>query len=81
MRSQLINALTGARSVNVSDSLDSETSDIKVTPWTFSRRRFKLVDTPGFDDTKLSDTAVLKKIADFLQARSVAPIPKSIHRC
>jgi predicted GTPase len=67
----LINALTNTESANVSDSLGSETSEIKVTPWIFSRRRIKLVDTPGFDDTKLSDTAVLKKIADFLQNRSV----------
>ena len=76
---QLINAMTKKRSVNVSDSLDSETSDIKVTPWIFSRRRFKLVDTPGFDDTKLSDTAVLKKIADYLQSRCVASTVKLMH--
>jgi predicted GTPase len=68
---QLINAMTKTKSATVSDSLESETSAIKVTDWTFSRRRFKLVDTPGFDDTKLSDAAVLKMIADFLQAMSV----------
>lgn len=62
--------MTKSASANVSDSLASDTSDIKVTNWKFARRRVKLVDTPGFDDTVLSDIAVLKKIADYLQARS-----------
>jgi hypothetical protein len=65
----LINSLTGRKSVKVSDKLASDTSEIKVTDWTFARRRVKLVDTPGFDDTYLSDTEVLLMIADFLQGR------------
>ena len=30
-------------------------------------RRVVLIDTPGFDDTSLSDTDVLKMIAAFLE--------------
>lgn len=36
------------------------------------------VDTPGFDDTNLKDTEILKAIADWLTAtyRLFAPIPE-----
>jgi hypothetical protein len=35
-------------------------------PFELDGRRITLIDTPGFDDTRKSDTDVLKMIAAFL---------------
>lgn len=45
------------------------TKDVEQSPvFTVGGRKVCLFDTPGFDDTYLSDTEVLKRIAGFLAA-------------
>jgi len=53
--------------MKIGHNLESLTRDIETTSWTFQRRQILLVDTPGFDDTFLSDTEVLAMIAEYLE--------------
>ncbi|KAL4077614.1 hypothetical protein J3A83DRAFT_1632104 [Scleroderma citrinum] len=55
--------------VKVGHSLQSETSEIQPFSWTTKDgTKVKLVDTPGFDDSRagMTDTKVLKMISNFL---------------
>jgi len=66
---QFIRLLTGDENVMIGQDIESETRDVQA--WIFgeeSGRKVAVVDTPGFDDTRddMTDTEVLKKIADFL---------------
>ncbi|KAK2459340.1 hypothetical protein APHAL10511_008643, partial [Amanita phalloides] len=69
-KSSFIKLLSGDTSIHVGDSLESETSEIQVVPFRDPEtgRNVTIVDTPGFDDSRagISDTKVLKKIAEFL---------------
>ncbi|THU97593.1 P-loop containing nucleoside triphosphate hydrolase protein [Dendrothele bispora CBS 962.96] len=69
-KSSFIRLLTGDTDVAVGDSLESETSEVKVVSYRDpeSGRNVKIVDTPGFDDSRagVSDTDILKSIAEFL---------------
>ena len=71
-RLQFINVLTGKTSVTIGDSLESETADVEVIRFIDDNtgRKVTIVDTPGFDDSRqgVTDTDILKKIADFLLA-------------
>jgi hypothetical protein len=68
--SQFIKLLTGDENIVIGHNIDSETID--VMPYILydqnSDRKVVLVDTPGFDDSRLdvSDTEILRRIADFL---------------
>ncbi|KAI6147923.1 P-loop containing nucleoside triphosphate hydrolase protein [Pisolithus tinctorius] len=56
--------------IHVGHSLESETSKIQPIQWVNNDGvKIKLVDTPGFDDSRegLTDTDVLKMIATFLE--------------
>ncbi|KAI5993739.1 hypothetical protein F5J12DRAFT_726660 [Pisolithus orientalis] len=56
--------------IHVGHSLESETSEIQPIQWVNNDGvKIKLVDTPGFDDSRegLTDTDVLKMIATFLE--------------
>jgi len=64
----MINTLTNEASVKVGHGLESATRKIEVVDWTYKKNRYKLVDTPGFDDTYLSPTEILTEIAMFLRA-------------
>ena len=58
-----------AKSVKVGHGLESETNRVQPFPWvTEDGTRIKLVDTPGFDDSRkgVTDVQVLKMIATFL---------------
>jgi hypothetical protein len=44
-----------------------------------SRDRIVLVDTPGFDDTYLTELQVLQRIADWLEKTSVVPSASCFH--
>ena len=59
-------------SVPIGDSLESETADVEVIRFIDDNtgRKVTIVDTPGFDDSRqgVTDTDILKKIADFLLA-------------
>lgn len=66
---QLINLIAGKPVVKVGEDLKSCTSSIEhvIVPHpTDSSRRIILVDTPGFNDTCLSDVEILKRIAFWL---------------
>jgi len=67
---QFIRLMSGDTSVDVGDSLESETSKIQVVRFfdQASGRNVVLVDTPGFDDSRagVTDTDILKEIAQYL---------------
>ena len=63
---QFINVASGS-SLRVGTGLGSCTSDVKLADkFTLDGRTVILIDTPGFDDTSMSDTDILKVIAAFL---------------
>ncbi|CAO2649617.1 Nn.00g070020.m01.CDS01 [Neocucurbitaria sp. VM-36] len=67
-KSTFINHLTDS-DIKVGHGLESCTDNIGIYPcWFEDRRRFYLIDTPGFDDPYLLDSEVLKMIAYFLAA-------------
>lgn len=54
-------------SMIVGEDLESCTSAVQTCkPFELDGRRVVLVDTPGFDDTRTSDTDILAMIAAFL---------------
>jgi len=58
--------------IKVGHSLKSETSEVQPVCWDAQDgTRIKLVDTPGFDDSRegVTDVQVLKMIATFLTER------------
>ncbi|KAF5371458.1 hypothetical protein D9615_009642 [Tricholomella constricta] len=70
-KSQFLNDVADAKVFKVGHDLDSETG--VVNPQTVSyvdgygqNWRLTLVDTPGFQDTNMSDTEVLEKISDWM---------------
>ena len=64
---QFINLVSGSK-LAVGEDLDSCTSSISYTnPFEVSGNTVRLVDTPGFDDAKISDYDVLKTVAHGLQ--------------
>ncbi|KAF4966909.1 hypothetical protein FSARC_5473 [Fusarium sarcochroum] len=69
-KSTFIQHLTG-QVVRIGHSLHSETSSIQEVHFKLGGRDVTLVDTPGFDDTILSDTEVLTILANWLQASFV----------
>ncbi|KAJ4490086.1 P-loop containing nucleoside triphosphate hydrolase protein, partial [Lentinula aciculospora] len=72
-KSSFIRLLTNNSGVKIGNNLDSQTSDVQIFRFkdNVSGRNVVLVDTPGFDDSRndITDTAVLKKIAEFLLSK------------
>ena len=69
--SQFINLASGSKLV-IGDELKSCTSTVQAaTPFTLGNRTVTLIDTPGFDDTKISETDILKMIALYLSTTYV----------
>lgn len=69
---QFINAAAGQNVTSVGHGLSSCTSKIQAISIPYPRdttRRIVFVDTPGFDDTFIEDTEILRRIAVWL-ARS-----------
>jgi translation elongation factor P/translation initiation factor 5A len=65
---QLINKIVGTTRTTASDSLRSCTREMQSVEYFDSQgRRITLVDTPGFNDTNLSDLVVLELIANWLK--------------
>lgn len=63
---QFINLLSGS-DLRIGTELESCTSDVQISrPFEVDGHTITLIDTPGFDDTKLSDTNVLNMIAAYL---------------
>ena len=68
-KSSFINTLSrdGPSRARVGRTLQSCTSEIECFPCVDHRgRRYNLIDTPGFDDSRISDAEVLSKFARFL---------------
>ncbi|KAK6823710.1 hypothetical protein RU639_006286 [Aspergillus parasiticus] len=65
-KTTFITALTGDN-LTVGHGLNSCTKNIDVAETFINGQRVHLIDTPGFDDTDLSDTEILKTIATYLQ--------------
>ncbi|KAF8064446.1 P-loop containing nucleoside triphosphate hydrolase protein [Lyophyllum atratum] len=65
-KSSFINLLSGAN-LQVSGELESCTTSVQTTnPFELDGHRVTLIDTPGFDDSRLRDTDVLAMIAAHL---------------
>jgi len=66
-KSTFINTVSGSQKMAVGKELHSCTKHIMDTRFTIDGHNVRLVDTPGFSDTELSDTEILKRIAEWLQ--------------
>ncbi|KAF9476216.1 hypothetical protein BDN70DRAFT_186278 [Pholiota conissans] len=65
-KTSLINLLSGS-DLRIGRDLESCTDDVQVSkPFDLDGQMISLIDTPGFDDTNLSDAAVLNMIAAYL---------------
>jgi predicted GTPase len=69
---KFINLATGV-DAGVGHDLESFTSEIGIIKMTFLGCNVVFVDTPGFDDTKRSDSDILKMISDWLELTYVIP--------
>lgn len=65
-KSSFIHLATGDSSAKVSNSLHSCTDKIQPIGCLHHGRKFVFLDTPGFDDTKMSDATILANIAEWL---------------
>ncbi|KAJ6537016.1 P-loop containing nucleoside triphosphate hydrolase protein, partial [Mycena capillaripes] len=68
-KSSLIQLITGDQSIDIGESLESETFEIKDFRFgDHTGRNVRLVDMPGFDDSRsgFTDTDILKGIVGFL---------------
>ncbi|KAF8164269.1 P-loop containing nucleoside triphosphate hydrolase protein, partial [Mycena galopus ATCC 62051] len=68
-KSSLIQLITRDESIDIGESLESETFEVKDFRFVdHTGRNIRLVDTPGFDDSRpgFTDTDILKGIVNFL---------------
>jgi len=68
-KSSFIGLVTGASNVQVGHNLMSETSEVACHSFSHRGRTITLVDTPGFDDSDLSDRDILMKLLAWLKQR------------
>ncbi|KAG8166465.1 hypothetical protein KVR01_002154 [Diaporthe batatas] len=67
-KTTFISKVTGRTDLQIGHDLTSCTREIQVAEAKTDGQTVRLVDTPGFSDTRLSDTEVLQMIADHLAA-------------
>ncbi|KAH8903541.1 hypothetical protein BR93DRAFT_884954 [Coniochaeta sp. PMI_546] len=67
-KSSFINLLLEpeTKKVEVGHDLDSCTANVEAIPFNVDGFHGSIIDTPGFDDTYLTDTAVLRRISDWM---------------
>lgn len=65
-KSHLIHQITQSDEVKIGHGLLSETQDVHAYSITVDNRVITLVDTPGFDDTFMTDALVLEKLATWM---------------
>lgn len=58
----------GTEEAEVGHGQESCTSDVTPMPFQLDHFKGSIIDTPGFDDTHLSDTQILEKIANWMEA-------------
>ncbi|KPM39242.1 hypothetical protein AK830_g7311 [Neonectria ditissima] len=68
-KSFLINQLAGRDVVKEGKDLDSCTHECQMIPVDIGNTKTLLIDTPGFDDTKRTDSEILNEIARLLAAQ------------
>ncbi|KAH7351274.1 P-loop containing nucleoside triphosphate hydrolase protein [Rhexocercosporidium sp. MPI-PUGE-AT-0058] len=66
-KSTFIKTVSGRNDVVVGDSLCSETSEVRAYEFLHNNKQYILVDTPGFDDTKRSDSQITEQILTWLK--------------
>ncbi|KAL7269004.1 hypothetical protein RUND412_008346 [Rhizina undulata] len=67
-KSNFISKLTGgAFSPVVGHGLASCTQSVHAFPAIYNRRRYRFIDTPGFNDTNISDAQILKELSVWLE--------------
>ena len=59
--------------------LSSCTADVEAIPFDIDGHRGSIIDTPGFDDTYLTDTEVLRRISDWMDMTLVPNTPTASH--
>jgi predicted GTPase len=65
-KTSFVNLASGSN-LQVGQDLESCTLDVQTSvPFELDGRKVTLVDTPGFDDTNMSEVDVLRKIIDYL---------------
>ena len=69
---KFINIATGV-DAGIGHGLESCTSEIGIIKMSLPGSNVVFVDTPGFDDTKRSDSDILKMISDWLEITYVGP--------
>ncbi|OAL42937.1 hypothetical protein IQ07DRAFT_553401 [Pyrenochaeta sp. DS3sAY3a] len=67
-KSSFIKLVTRDERIKIGHGLESETSEVKGYETCIKGQKIVLVDTPGFNDTFLSDSDVLKMIAEWLES-------------
>ena len=65
---EFANLAAGSR-LGVGEGLESCTSSVQNCSCSLDGRQIELVDTPGFNDTNVSDIDILQRIADYLKQR------------
>ena len=73
MPSKFTQSASDGTQEHIGSSLHSMTREIIVSSFIMNGLTVDLIDTPGFDDTTLSDTTVLGIIAAYLAELSVSP--------
>lgn len=66
-----------AKKVEVGHDLDSCTASVEAIPFCIDGFHGSIIDTPGFDDTYLTDTAVLRRISDWMDMTYVSAFETS----
>jgi len=69
---KFINVATGV-DAGVGHDLESCTSEIGIVKMTYPDFNIVLVDTPGLDNTKITDSDILKIISDWLGITYIFP--------
>lgn len=74
-----MNDATGGTGMHVGHDLRSCTQQVTASePFNVDGQSIVLFDTPGFDDTTISDADTLKRIAEFLESMYVAKLSSTI---
>lgn len=71
---QLINRICGKEVAKVSQSQESTTKEVTHYITVVNGEATTLIDTPGFDDTNLTDRIVLERISTDLFKQLVLPM-------
>ncbi|KAK5996393.1 hypothetical protein PT974_01727 [Cladobotryum mycophilum] len=65
-KTTFISKATGRNDLEIGHGLDSCTREVQAVPFMLDGKMVTLIDTPGFDDSDLSDTAILQLVAEYM---------------